>query len=310
MASRVSIESCRAYFEGYEGNPAFDFSGLRTPLDSGYMGGAVQEPPAAACPHVGVDPKSTSRRQKTGRPEVDKVTAATIDRSFDPHIYRVLGAREPVLAGLIATYGYPPPFEWHDGGRTADSQFAAMLLHIAGQQISASVAFRIYDRVAAACGDIPSAAAVLTIKARRLEAAGLSRAKASYIMALARAQADGVIDIEAMSDVEDEQVIAQLTAIRGIGLWSAQTFLIHNLARPDVLPAGDLGIRRACAALWTMSSLPSPGAVKTRSAAWAPYRSYASALLWCSLAPVGEESDPKARALQRNAASVARPRRR
>ena len=230
------------------------------------------------------------------------MTAGTIDRSFDPHICHVLGSREPVLAGLIDTYGHPPPFEWHDGGRTGDSQFAAMLLHIVGQQISASVAFQIYDRVAAACGDIPSATKVLTLQARRLEAAGLSRAKASYIMALARAQADGVIDIEAMGDLEDAEVIAKLTAIRGIGLWSAQTFLIHNLARPDVLPASDLGIRRACAALWTMSSLPTSGAVKALSAAWTPYRSYASALLWRSLAPVGEESDPKARALQKHAA--------
>ena len=230
------------------------------------------------------------------------MTAETIDRSFDPHIYHVLGSREPLLAGLIDTYGHPPPFEWHDGGRTGDSQFAAMLLHIVGQQISASVAFHIYDRVAAACGDIPSAAAVLTLQARRLEAAGLSRAKASYIMAFARAQADGAIDIEGMRDLQDAEVIAKLTAIHGIGLWSAQTFLIHNLARPDVLPASDLGIRRACAALWTMGSLPSPGAVKTLSAAWTPYRSYASALLWRSLAPVGEESDPKARALQRHAA--------
>ena len=232
---------------------------------------------------------------------------ATIDRSFDPHIYHVLGGREPIFAKLIDTYGYPPPFEWHDGGRTGDSQFAAMLLHIIGQQISAAVAFRIYDRVAAMCGDIPSATAVLTLQARRLEGAGLSRAKASYAIALARAQADGVIDIEAIGDLQDAEVIAKLTAIHGVGLWSAQTFLIHNLARPDVLPAGDLGIRRACAALWTMSSLPSPGAVKTLGVAWMPYRSYASALLWRSLAPVGEESDPKARALQRHAASVPRP---
>src|SRR6201995_4195223 len=236
-----------------------------------------------------------------------KVTTETIDRSFDPHIYHVLGRREPVLAGLIDTYGYPLPFEWHDGGRTGDSPVAALLFHIVGQQISAAVAFRIYDRVAAACGDIPSAAAILTLQAPRLEAAGLSRAKASYIMALARAQADGVIDIEAMGDLEDAEVIAKLTAIHGIGLWTAQTFLIHNLARPDVLPASDLGIRRAIAAQWRLTDLPTPKDVQTRSAAWKPYRSYASALLWRSLAPVGEESDPKARGLQRHAASVAGP---
>src|ERR1700749_2519033 len=230
-----------------------------------------------------------------------KVTTETIDRSFDPHIYHVLGRREPVLAGLIDTYGYPLPFEWHDGGRTGGSQFAAILLHIVGQQISASVAFRIYDRVAAACGDIPSAAAILTLQAPRLEAAGLSRAKASYIMALARAQADGVIDIEAMGYLEDAEVIAKLTAIHGIGLWTAQTFLIHNLARPDVLPASDLGIRRAVAVQWRLEGLPSPSAVRARAAVWAPYRSYAAALLWRSLASADEESDPKARALQAKA---------
>src|SRR6201999_1414867 len=102
-----------------------------------------------------------------------KVTTETIDRSFDPHIYHVLGRREPVLAGLIDTYGYPLPFEWHDGGRTGDSQFAAMLLHIVSQQISAVVAFRIYDRLARACGETPTAAALLQLTARQLHDTGL-----------------------------------------------------------------------------------------------------------------------------------------
>jgi DNA-3-methyladenine glycosylase II len=75
------------------------------------------------------------------------------------------------------------------------------------------------------------------------------------------------------------------------------------MARPDVLPAGDLGARRAVAALWHLPELPSPGAVAARGSGWAPYRSYAAALLWRSLAPAGEESDPKARALQREPAT-------
>lgn len=222
---------------------------------------------------------------------------AVIDRSLNPHAYPVLGRNEPVFARLIATYGHPPPFDWHDGGRTGDSQFAAMVLHIVGQQISAVVAFAVYDRIAAACRDIPSAATILVLGADRLQTTGLSAAKAAYMMALARAQADGTIDIEAMDHLDDAEVITRLTAIRGIGLWSAQTFLIHNLARPDILPAGDLGIRRAVATQWRLAELPTPTTVSTLAAKWTPYRSYASALLWRSLAPVGQESDPKARAL-------------
>jgi 3-methyladenine DNA glycosylase/8-oxoguanine DNA glycosylase len=203
-----------------------------------------------------------------------------------------------MFARLIALYKHPSPFDWHDGGRTGSSQFAAMLLHIVGQQISAVVAFRIYDRIAIACGGIPTATALLRIGPELLRDTGLSTMKASYVLALAEAQVNGAIDIEAMAEMDDAEVITTLTAIRGIGLWSAQTFLIHNLARPDVLPAADLGIRRAIAAQWQLTELPGPKAVTDRAAAWAPYRSYAAALLWRSLAPPGEESDPKARALR------------
>jgi DNA-3-methyladenine glycosylase II len=229
------------------------------------------------------------------------MTTSVIDRSVDPHAYPSLGRNEPVFARLIAIYGHPAPFDWHDGGRTGASQFAAMVLHIVGQQISAAVAFQVYDRVAAACGGIPSATAILSVGAPSLRGAGLSNAKVSYVLALAEAQSSGVIDIEGMSDRDDAAIIAALTAISGIGLWSAQTFLIHNLARPDVLPAADLGIRRAVAVQWRLEGLPSPSAVRARAAVWAPYRSYAAALLWRSLAPADEESDPKARALQTKA---------
>jgi DNA-3-methyladenine glycosylase II len=232
------------------------------------------------------------------------MNGALVDRSTDSHAYLTLAGAEPVFAGLIDAYGHPCPFDWHDGGRTGSSQFAAMLLHVVGQQISAVVAFRIYDRIADACGEIPTAAAILALGEPALRTAGLSAAKATYALALAQAQSEGTIDIEGMSSLDDAAIIAALTAVRGIGLWSAQTFLIHNMARPDVLPAGDLGIRRAVAAQWHLLDLPSPGAVAGRGAAWAPYRSYAAALLWRSLAPASEESDPKARALQQERATT------
>jgi DNA-3-methyladenine glycosylase II len=225
------------------------------------------------------------------------MTSSIIDRSTDPRAYRVLGRKEPVFARLIDIFGRPLPFDWHDGGRTGQSLLAAMALHIVSQQISAVMAFRLYDRLAAACGDIPTAAAILGLGAARLREIGLSAAKTSYVIALAEAQAGGDIDIEAMAELDDATIIADLTAIRGIGLWSAQTFLIHNLARPDVLPQGDLGIRRAVAVQWQLGELPHPRAVREIAEGWAPYRSYAAALLWRSLAPVGQESDPKARAI-------------
>jgi DNA-3-methyladenine glycosylase II len=230
------------------------------------------------------------------------MTGPVVDRAVDPRAYRALVRDEPVFAQLVARYGHQSPFAWHDGGRTGNSLFAAMVLHIVGQQISAVVAFRVYDRIAHACGGIPTAPALLRLGAERLRNAGLSAAKSSYTLALAQAQASGVIDIEAMTDTDDDAVVDELTAIRGIGLWSAQTFLIHNLARPDVLPGGDLGIRRAVATQWRMPQLPTAKFVTQIGTNWAPYRSYAAALLWRSLAPVGAESDPKARAIATEAA--------
>jgi DNA-3-methyladenine glycosylase II len=101
--------------------------------------------------------------------------------------YRDLARREPVFARLITVYGRPDPFEWHDGGRTGSSQFAAMLLHIVGQQISAVAAFAIYDRISAATGGILASAGVLGLGQDRLRACGLSAARARYALALAEA---------------------------------------------------------------------------------------------------------------------------
>jgi 3-methyladenine DNA glycosylase/8-oxoguanine DNA glycosylase len=101
--------------------------------------------------------------------------------------YRDLARRESVFARLITVYGRPDPFEWHDGGRTGSSQFAAMLLHIVGQQISAVAAFAIYDRISAATGGILAPAGVLGLGQDRLRACGLSAARARYALALAEA---------------------------------------------------------------------------------------------------------------------------
>jgi 3-methyladenine DNA glycosylase/8-oxoguanine DNA glycosylase len=161
--------------------------------------------------------------------------------------YRHLKEADPVLARLHETYGPQDPFEWFDGGRTGDSMFAAMVLHIIGQQISALVTFAAYDRVTAAAGGIPTAQRILRLGAPPLRECGMSWAKAGSVIDLATRQASGVIDLENLSSTPDDDVITGLTAVKGIGLWSAQTFLIRQLRRPDVLPEGDVGLRRAIA---------------------------------------------------------------
>lgn len=202
-----------------------------------------------------------------------------------------------MFSALIAEYGAQDPFAWHDGGRTGSSKFAAMLLHIVGQRISATAAFAIYDQIRTASRGIPAPDSILDLGQDRLRACGLSAAKTGYVLALAEAQVTGMIDTERLHELGDADVIGALTAVRGIGVWSAEMFLIHNLRRPDVLPAGDLGIRRAVRAQWHLGRLPAPGDVRSQAAVWAPWRSYAAALLWRSLRPAAEASDPKERAL-------------
>jgi DNA-3-methyladenine glycosylase II len=213
--------------------------------------------------------------------------------------YRSLSARETVFRNLLAEYGPQDPFIWHDGGRTGSSKFAAMLIHIIGQRTSAIAAFTIYDRIATSSGHIPTAADITKLGAGGLHQLGLSATKAGYALDLAARQSDGRMDLDDMTDLDDDQAVALLTTGRGIGQWTAQMFLMRQLHRPDVLPASDPGLAQAIATRWHLPATPTPAQVAERAAAWSPYRSYAAALLWRSLAPVGEISDAKERALRR-----------
>src|ERR1700743_2535753 len=221
--------------------------------------------------------------------------------------YTQLVRAEPLFGTVVQTYGILDPFLWHDGGRTGDSKFAAMVLHIAGQQISTRVAFTIFDRIAALSGGIPSAAGIAALDFDELRAVGLSHAKTRYIQSLARSQESGVIDLEHLDDLDDDAVIAELIAQPGIGIWSAEMFLIHQLRRPDVLPSGDIGIRRGIQKLWSLDSPPTIKETISRAAACSPYRTYASALLWRSLAPVGQPADLKEREVARETGTERTP---
>jgi DNA-3-methyladenine glycosylase II len=114
-------------------------------------------------------------------------------------------------------------------------------------------------------------------------AAGLSRAKVVYLRSLAEHALDGSLELDKLDSLPDEEVIAELVAVKGIGLWSAQVFLMFHLERPDVLVVGDLGIRKAMMLNYGLSELPSPAEMERIAEPWRPYRTLACRYLWRAL---------------------------
>jgi 3-methyladenine DNA glycosylase/8-oxoguanine DNA glycosylase len=197
--------------------------------------------------------------------------------------YDRLLAADPLLRSIARTRGRPDPFVWAAAGGADLTNFAAMVLHVAGQQISTRAALAVFGRVRDAAGGRLDPAHVDALGPDRLRDLGLSHAKAVAVAGLARMHLDGTLDTDALDDLDDAAVIRVLTAARGVGLWTAQMFLIHQLRRPDVLPAGDLGIRQAVQRCWSEPALPRVEEVQQRGQRWSPDRTYAAALLWASL---------------------------
>jgi len=197
--------------------------------------------------------------------------------------YTALASADPVFAELVRRIGTPDPFDFPDDGRTADSPFAGMVLHILAQQISVKVAIMLYDRLAHTVGFTPTPESLLRLDTDELRAIGTSHAKASYLLDLAERVHSGRLDFAGLSGLPDDAATAELTQVKGVGPWSAEMFLVHQLKRPDVLPAGDLGIRLAIQREYSLEEPPAIPAARQRGEAWAPYRTYAAALLWRSL---------------------------
>jgi DNA-3-methyladenine glycosylase II len=198
--------------------------------------------------------------------------------------YQFLTRRDPVLAAISDRVGHPDPFAWDGQHVAGDDLFAGLTLHLVGQQISTATAFAIYRRLTTAAEASPlTPEAVAGLGAGQLRAAGLSAAKARALDDLASGTLSGTISLEALRTVDDTEAIQRLTALRGIGPWSAQMFLLHQLRRPDVLPAGDVGLRTAVQRAWHLDKRPAESELTDRGLRWAPFRSYAAALLWASL---------------------------
>lgn len=192
-----------------------------------------------------------------------------------------LRAADPVLAAIVervGTLGSP------DGHRPADL-YAALVRSIVGQQLSVHAARAIWGRLLDRFdGRPPTPREVLDDDPEELRAAGgLSRAKTASLRSLAEHVEDGRLHLDRLAELSDEEVIAELVPVKGIGVWSAHMFLIFTLGRPDVLAVGDLGVRRAVERAYGLPELPDAAALELLAEPWRPYRSLACRYLWASL---------------------------
>ena len=167
--------------------------------------------------------------------------------------------------------------------RSMPSPFAALMRAITYQQLSgkaaATILGRVLDLFPQETGPTPEA--LLRIPNPKLRGAGLSRNKLLSIKDLAARSLDGTVpEFRQLARMSDEEVIERLTAVRGVGRWTAEMLLIFNLGRPDVLPVSDLGVRKGFQLAYGMKRLPAHSTIERAGRAWAPYRSVASWYLW------------------------------
>jgi DNA-3-methyladenine glycosylase II len=189
---------------------------------------------------------------------------------------------DKVMGALVKEHGHLDDYQ-RRRGRPKDA-YGALIRSIVGQQLSTKAARTIYERLTDQFGGhTPTPRELLEADPEEVRAAGLSRPKVSYLRDLAEHVEDGELDLEHLAELPDDEVIAQLTAIKGLGVWTAHMFLIFHLGRPDVLPVGDLGIRRAAQIAYGLDDLPEAAELEGLAEAWRPYRSLACLYLWRSL---------------------------
>lgn len=198
---------------------------------------------------------------------------------------RLLGRRDPVMRDLMRRYG-PCGLA---GSQHADP-FKALAHSITSQQLSSKAAATIARRFDDLFGGSPTPGQVLEMPEARLRAVGLSGMKASFIRDLARRVHDGSLRLDALDALSDDEVIAELTTVKGIGRWTAEMFLMFRLHRPDVLPLGDAGIVNAMKKAYRLRGVPTPARMTRIAESWRPYRSVGCWYLWASLdnKPVAE----------------------
>jgi len=165
--------------------------------------------------------------------------------------------------------------------RADGTHFDALLRAILYQQLSGKAAATIHERLRGAFGGRdPLPSELLTTPEETLRACGLSRQKLTYILDLARHVDEDLLPLHRVEEMADDEVIAALTDVKGVGRWTAQIFLLFRLGRPDIVPENDLGIQKGIQLAYELADLPTPRDVLRISERWAPYRSVASWYMW------------------------------
>jgi DNA-3-methyladenine glycosylase II len=214
-----------------------------------------------------------------------KAAAAEFVPEYWDEACRHLSRRDRVLKKLIPKFGEARL-------KSRGDAFTTLARSIVGQQISVKAAQSVWERFVAVVGGQttllkPTAVQAVTVPA--LREAGLSARKAEYLLDLSGHFADGRVHVTRWQGMDDEAIIAELIAIRGIGRWTAEMFLIFHLMRPDVLPLDDLGLIKGISVNYFSGEPVSRAEAREVAEAWAPYRSVATWYIWRSLDPVPVE---------------------
>lgn len=183
---------------------------------------------------------------------------------------------DPVLAGLIDRIGpcrieYGPP------------EFHSLAEAIVYQQLNGKAALRIFERLTALAGQPLSPSGILELSDDQMRSVGLSKQKSSYLRDMAERTRQGQLDFSKLADLSDEEVVAHLTQVKGVGVWTAQMFLMFTLRRPNVLPTGDFGVQSAIKKHYRKRRLPTPAEIKKIARPWEPYCTIACWYLWKSM---------------------------
>jgi DNA-3-methyladenine glycosylase II len=201
-----------------------------------------------------------------------------------------LAASDPTMAALIERIGkidLATRLERRKEERPGDA-YGALLRAIVGQQLSTKAARTIYLRVLDLfAGATPTPEQLLEASEQDLRGCGLSGRKTEYVRDLAAHVLSGELELDRLDRLGDEEVIEEIVAVRGLGRWTAEMFLLFHLQRPDVLSGGDLGIRKAVQLEYGLEEMPTPTRAVEIGERWSPHRSLASLYLWESLAASG-----------------------
>lgn len=183
-----------------------------------------------------------------------------------------LAAREPAFAAAIARAGYPTP-------RIRERGYATLLRTIIGQQVSTKAAESVWRKLEGIVGDLTDPTNIVRASDEQLREAGLSRQKASYARSLADEVTSGRLDL-ANLPIDDEEAIAALVRIKGIGRWSAEVYLLFAEGRTDIWPAGDLAVQIEVGRIMGLEARPSEKLTRELAEAWRPHRGAAAIFTW------------------------------